>query len=85
MGWNQLAITRPAPIFAELDGGDYVYFVHSYYPQPADPALQAASTSYGVEFTSAVWRDNLFATQFHPEKSQQVGLKILKAFGSLIG
>ena len=85
MGWNQLDIKRPAPLFAEVEEGDFVYFVHSYYPEPAEPDITAATTTYGVEFTSAVWRDNLLATQFHPEKSQTVGLKILKAFGALIG
>jgi glutamine amidotransferase len=84
MGWNQIDVKRPAPIFSEMAKGDFVYFVHSYYPDPADPTICAATTTYGVEFTSAVWKDNLFATQFHPEKSQKVGLRILKAFGKLI-
>lgn len=85
MGWNQLEVGGPVPIFSELNRGDFVYFVHSYYPQPADPSICAATTTYGMEFTSAVWKDNLYATQFHPEKSQKVGLKILRAFGTLIG
>jgi glutamine amidotransferase len=84
MGWNQLALQRPAPIFAEVPDGAYVYFVHSYYPQPAEAAIASATTTYGVEFSSAIWQDHIFATQFHPEKSQAVGLKILKAFGALI-
>jgi glutamine amidotransferase len=84
MGWNQLALQRQAPIFADMPDGAYVYFVHSYYPEPADPAIASATTAYGVEFTSAVWQDHIFATQFHPEKSQTVGLAILKAFGDLV-
>jgi glutamine amidotransferase len=61
-----------------------VYFVHSYYVVPADPSLTATSTDYGVEFTSAIARDNVFATQYHPEKSQAVGLKILENFGRIV-
>ena len=63
--------------------GDYVYFVHSYYEQPDDPATVAATSDYGIEFCAAVWQDNVMATQFHPEKSQAVGLKMLKNFGEL--
>lgn len=84
MGWNQLDIKRPAPILSEVEPGDFVYFVHSYYPDPVDAGICAATTAYGVEFVSAVWKDNLYATQFHPEKSQKVGLRILKSFGALI-
>jgi glutamine amidotransferase len=63
--------------------GSYVYFVHSYYVAPHDPAAVLTTTDYGVEFCSALWRDNLMATQFHPEKSQAVGLRILQNFGEL--
>lgn len=80
MGWNQLEIRRPAPILEGLANGTYVYFVHSYYVVPRDPEVIATQTSYGPPFCSMVWRKNLFATQFHPEKSQADGLRILKNF-----
>jgi len=80
MGWNALRIVRAAPALAGIDDGAYVYFVHSYYPVPADPALVATTTPYGPEFASSVVRDNFFACQFHPEKSQQVGLRLLDNF-----
>jgi imidazole glycerol-phosphate synthase subunit HisH len=83
MGWNQLAIRRPAPILAGLDEGTYVYFVHSYYVVPKDPQVTATETDYGGMFCSMIWRDNVFATQFHPEKSQAAGLRILKNFAEL--
>lgn len=84
MGWNNLHIRRPAPIFKEIADGSFVYFVHSYYCMADNPADVAATCSYGdVEFCAAVWRDNLMATQFHPEKSQAVGLQMLKNFGEL--
>ncbi|MBE0598624.1 MAG: imidazole glycerol phosphate synthase subunit HisH [Desulfuromonadales bacterium] len=83
MGWNQIAIRRPAPIFRGIEDGSAVYFVHSYYVVPDDPAVIAAETDYGRPFCAAVWQDNVIATQFHPEKSQQVGLKILENFGKM--
>jgi glutamine amidotransferase len=83
MGWNQIDIRRPAPIFAGLESGECVYFVHSYYVDPEDPAVAASTTDYGMTFCSSIWRDNVMATQFHPEKSQRVGLKILENFGRL--
>jgi glutamine amidotransferase len=84
MGWNQLAIRRPAPpLLKGLDDGVYCYFVHSYYVVPRDSAVVAAETSYPTPFCSMIWRDNLFATQFHPEKSQQSGLRMLKNFAEL--
>lgn len=83
MGWNRLSIRRPCPLFKGVDDGVHVYFVHSYYAQPEDPAAVAATSDYGIEFCAAVWRDNVIATQFHPEKSQAVGLKMLKNFGEL--
>lgn len=84
IGWNQLEITRPdCPLFKGVDSGSYVYFVHSFYPQPADRSVIASETNYGQRFASAVWKDNVFATQFHPEKSQRVGLKLLQNFVSL--
>jgi len=80
MGWNAVRIARRAPALAGIDDGEYVYFVHSYYPVPADPAVVATTTGYGIEFASSVVRDNVFACQFHPEKSQRVGLRILENF-----
>jgi len=84
MGWNTLAIRRRAPHLAGIPDGAFVYFVHSYYPVPADEGVVAATTEYGVEFASAVWRGNVFATQFHPEKSQAVGLRLLENFAGLV-
>ena len=84
IGWNQLEITKPdCPLFRGVAGGSYVYFVHSFYPQPVDAAIVATRTDYGDTFASSVWRDNVFATQFHPEKSQKVGLQLLKNFAEL--
>ncbi len=83
MGWNQIRILRRAPILSGLADGAYVYFVHSYYVVPDDPSVIATQTPYPQPFASMVWRDNLFATQFHPEKSQAVGLQILKNFAEL--
>jgi imidazole glycerol-phosphate synthase subunit HisH len=83
MGWNRLRIERPAPILAGLPDAPFFYFVHSYYVVPNDPTVTAATTEYGTRFTSVIWRDNLFATQFHPEKSQGVGLALLKNFAAL--
>jgi glutamine amidotransferase len=80
MGWNQLRVRRPAPPLGGLLPGAAVYFVHSYYAAPADEKLVAAETDYPTPFASAVWRDNVFATQFHPEKSQRVGLEMLRRF-----
>jgi glutamine amidotransferase len=84
IGWNQLEITQPdCPLFRGVANGSYVYFVHSFFPRPADPAIVAARTNYGETFASAVWRDNVFATQFHPEKSQNIGLQLLQNFVAL--
>jgi glutamine amidotransferase len=84
MGWNTIRIKKPAPIFEGLADGAYFYFVHSYYPVPEDEEIVAATTRYGLEFTSAIAFGNLFALQFHPEKSQTVGLQIIKNFGHLV-
>jgi glutamine amidotransferase len=83
MGWNQLAIRRRPPIFDGIEEGTYVYFVHSYYVVPRQADVIATETDYGGAFCSMIWRDNLFATQFHPEKSQSQGLRILKNFAEL--
>jgi glutamine amidotransferase len=85
IGWNQIEIVQPeCPIFKGIENGSHVYFVHSYYPQPEDDSIAACRTTYGVDFASAVWRENVFATQFHPEKSQKVGLAILENFVKLV-
>jgi imidazole glycerol-phosphate synthase subunit HisH len=83
MGWNQLHVKKPAPHLAGLGDEPSVYFVHSYYVVPKDAGLIAAQTDYPSPFTSAIWQDNVFATQFHPEKSQRVGLAMLHRFGAL--
>lgn len=86
MGWNNLSIDKPSPIFADVADNSFVYFVHSYYCQAKDPVDVAASCRYGdIEFCASVWRDNIMATQFHPEKSQDVGLQIFKNFAELDG
>ncbi len=82
--WNQLDIVQPAcPLFHGIPGGSYVYFVHSFFPKPTDANIVATRTTYGETFASSVWRDNIFATQFHPEKSQKVGLQLLQNFVAL--
>jgi imidazole glycerol-phosphate synthase subunit HisH len=84
IGWNQIKITQPdCPLYRDVADGSYVYFVHSFYPQPTDAGIVATRTEYGDTFASSVWRDNVFATQFHPEKSQNVGLQLLKNFVAL--
>src|SRR5437868_6037936 len=80
MGWNQLRIKKPAPQLNGLGENPSVYFVHSYYVVPKDASLVAAETDYPTPFASAIWKENVFATQFHPEKSQRVGLAMLKRF-----
>ena len=80
MGWNRGTIKQQAPILKDTADGTFFYFVHSYYVVPEDPGLIAIEADYGHPFCAAVWKDNLFATQFHPEKSQGEGLKLLKAF-----
>src|SRR5262249_54253472 len=81
MGWNSIRITQRTPLLAGIDSGAYVYFVHSYYVRPDDPAVVCTESDYGMPFASSVWRDNLFACQFHPEKSQAVGLRLIRNFG----
>jgi imidazole glycerol-phosphate synthase subunit HisH len=81
IGWNRLQIARPdCPLYKGISDGSYVYFVHSYYPEPVAPSIIATRTEHGITFASSVWKDNVFATQFHPEKSQQVGLQLLSNF-----
>jgi glutamine amidotransferase len=84
IGWNQLQIVRPdCPLFRDVPDGSYAYFVHSFYPRPEDDGIMATRTEYGETFASAVWKGNVYATQFHPEKSQKVGLQILSNFVAL--
>jgi len=84
MGWNTLHIVKSHPLLEEVKDGSYVYFVHSYYPQPTEPDVIVATTEYGVKFPSMVAKKNLFATQFHPEKSSKTGLTILKNFVRIV-
>jgi imidazole glycerol-phosphate synthase subunit HisH len=85
IGWNQLKIAKPdCPLFRGIPEDSYVYFVHSFFPRPVEDSIVATRTTYGETFASAVWRDNVFATQFHPEKSQKVGLQLLKNFLELV-
>ncbi len=84
IGWNQIELAQPdCPLFKDIPGGSFVYFVHSFFPQPADASIVATRTTHGETFASAVWRGNVYATQFHPEKSQKVGLQLLKNFVDL--
>jgi glutamine amidotransferase len=83
MGWNQVRIRRPAPVLDEIPDGTAFYFVHSYFVVPKDPGVVATETDYPTPFTSMIWRDNVFATQFHPEKSQRAGLRLLHKFAAL--
>jgi len=84
MGWNSIRKVRDAAPLFGIDDGAYVYFVHSYYPVPSDAGVIATMTPYGGEFASSVVRDNVFACQFHPEKSQQIGLRLLDNFVRIV-
>ncbi|MDD4979860.1 MAG: imidazole glycerol phosphate synthase subunit HisH [Candidatus Omnitrophica bacterium] len=92
MGWNQLKIvsrcqgvkvSKECPLLKDIPDNAYVYFCHSYYPQPKDKDIIAATTEYGISFSPVLWRENIYGVQFHPEKSQETGLKILKNFVEL--
>jgi glutamine amidotransferase len=83
MGWNQCRIVRPAPILKDTPDNTHFYFVHSYHVVPEDTSVTLLEADYGGPFTAAVWKENLFATQFHPEKSQADGLRLLKNFAEL--
>lgn len=83
MGWNALNFAREVPLYRGIEPGAFVYFVHSYHVVPQNQQVIATTTQHGYEFVSSVWRDNLFAVQFHPEKSQRVGLQILRNFAAL--
>jgi glutamine amidotransferase len=80
MGWNQVRQRRPHPLFEGIPDDAYFYFVHSYYPDPEDPSVVIGETDYGVTFASVVARENLVATQFHPEKSGEAGLRLYRNF-----
>jgi glutamine amidotransferase len=80
MGWNQVNQSRSHPLWEDIANAERFYFVHSYYPAPADAEVVAATADYGLTFTAAVARDNIFAVQFHPEKSQAAGLRLLSNF-----
>jgi glutamine amidotransferase len=80
MGWNEVAQSGPHPLWAGVPDGSRFYFVHSYFVDPADPAVVAGTTHHGVPFTSAIAHANIFAVQFHPEKSAQAGLTLLRNF-----
>src|SRR5262249_44121470 len=84
IGWNRIQIAKPdCPLFDGIADGSYVYFVHSFFPRPSDDSIVATRTEYGENFASAIWSGHVFATQFHPEKSQAVGLKLLSNFVTL--
>jgi len=84
IGWNQIEFANGrCPLFKGIANRSYVYFVHSFFPKPVDESIVCSRTEYGETFASAIWKDNVFATQFHPEKSQTVGLKLLENFVQL--
>ena len=83
MGWNQLNVERASPLLRDIPAGAGVYFVHGYHVVPTDPDIIATTTDYGRPFVSSVWRDNVMATQFHPEKSQKIGLQMLSNFAAM--
>jgi glutamine amidotransferase len=83
MGWNSLKLKREDPLLAGVAPGSFVYFVHSYYAEPAATDVTLATTDHGIDFAAVVHKDNLWATQFHPEKSQKIGERLLDNFGRL--
>ncbi|MCW4021728.1 MAG: imidazole glycerol phosphate synthase subunit HisH [Candidatus Bathyarchaeota archaeon] len=84
MGWNTINIEKPHPLLEGVENGSYVYFVHSFYPQPTNSNAVVTTTDYGIKFASMVAQKNIFATQFHPEKSSKTGLTMLKNFVNLV-
>jgi len=84
MGWNRVRWVQGFPPFSSVPDNSYFYFVHSYYVVPDDEKDAAGITDYGIDFVSAIRRDNIIATQFHPEKSQAVGLQMLTSFGEIV-
>lgn len=85
MGWNQVEVERTLSVLKGIPAGSWFYFVHSYFPEPEDSSVIAGKTQYGIEFTSAIEKDNVFACQFHPEKSSTLGLRILENFAVMCG
>jgi len=85
MGWNQIIIKKEVPILEGVQDDSWFYFVHSYYPSPEDGSVIAVKTFYGLEFTAAIQKNNIFASQFHPEKSSDLGLKMIRNFSALCG
>jgi glutamine amidotransferase len=84
IGWNQVKLAKPdCPLYRDIPDGSHFYFVHSFFPKPVDDSIVATRTEYGEAFASSVWKDNVYATQFHPEKSQKVGLQLLRNFVEL--
>ena len=83
MGWNQLKLRQPDPLLEGIEAGSFVYFVHSYYVEPESTNVTLATTDHGIDFAAIVHKDNVWATQFHPEKSQKVGERLLDNFGRL--
>ena len=84
MGWNNVEFRIDSPLFEGVPSGSYFYFVHSYYPNPSDPDVIVGETEYGSRFCSALQRGNIFGTQFHPEKSSDIGLRVLANFGRIV-
>jgi glutamine amidotransferase len=82
MGWNQVNFQRACPLYDGIADGAHWYFVHSYFVDPEDQEMVATTTPYGSSFVSSIWRENLIACQFHPEKSQTVGLRLIRNFGA---
>jgi glutamine amidotransferase len=80
MGWNTVEILKEAPALQGIQNGDFFYFVHSYYVVPEEKDSVATLTTYGAPFASGIWKENIFAIQFHPEKSQEKGLRVLENF-----
>ncbi len=84
MGWNELKLKNSNPVLNGIRENTYFYFVHSFYVTSEDDSIVSTTTDYGVEFVSMIWKDNIFAVQFHPEKSQDAGLKLLENFGKVV-
>jgi glutamine amidotransferase len=83
MGWNQLSFKTASPLLRDVQDGSNVYFVHSYHVVPGEESVIATITDYGRPFVSSIWKDNVVATQFHPEKSQAIGQKLLSNFATM--
>ena len=83
MGWNSIDKKKSSPLLEGINDGSYLYFVHSYYALPSDESVILTTTGYGMDFTSSIQKDNVMACQFHPEKSQKTGLRILKNFSTI--